>query len=171
MFCLADNIYYNQIKSITKDDLISYYSFLDKINTDKDWDYFNIKQKNDITENTYNLKIGIETELNSLFLSSYSPENMTINKHIYKKLQYFSDKLKSIIMDCNKNIDFALRFNKEWNRKIELEDELSLSESQSQMSNVETDLISFVNEQDIGWDKNLFENFQKKQVGTKKAKE
>ena len=112
MFCLADNIYYNQIKSITKDDLISYYSFLDKINTDKDWEYFNIKQKNDITENIYNLKIGIEAELNSLFLSSYSPENMTINKHIYKKLQYFSDKLKSIIMDCNKNIDFE-NLNKE----------------------------------------------------------
>ena len=112
MFCLADNIYYNQIKSITKDDLISYYSFLDKINTDKDWDYFNIKQKNDITENIYNLKIGIEADLNLLFLSSYSPEIVTINNHIYKKIQYFSDKLKKIILESNKNIDFQ-NINKE----------------------------------------------------------
>ncbi len=112
MFCLADNGYYKQIKSITKNDLIGFYSFMDKINTDKDWEYFNVKQRNDITENIYNLKIGIEADLNLLFLSSYSPEIVTINNHIYKKIQYFSDKLKKTIMECNKNIDFE-NINKE----------------------------------------------------------
>ena len=106
MFCLADNIYYNQIKSITKEDLISYYMFLDKINTDKDWEFFNIKQKNDITENMYNLKMGIERELNSLFISSYSPETLVINKHIYIIIQKFSEELRRIIMESNRNIDF-----------------------------------------------------------------
>ena len=113
MFCLADNIYFNQIKSIEKEDLISFYNFIDKINKDTDWEYFNIKQKNDITENIYNLKIGIEAELNSLFISSYSPETIVINQHIYKKIQYFSDRLKSVIMDCNKNIDFQNIYKEE----------------------------------------------------------
>ena len=107
IFCLADNIYYNQIKSITKEDLISYYIFLDKINSDIDWEYFNIKQKNDLTENMYNLKIGIEAELNSLFISSYSPETLVINNHIYKKIQFFSERLRAIIMESNRNFDFS----------------------------------------------------------------
>ena len=106
IFCLADNIYYNQIKSITKDDLISYYGFIDKIIKEAEWEYFPKKQKNDTIENLYNLKIGIEAELNSLFISSYSPETMVINKHIYKKIQYFSDKLRSIISLCNRNFEY-----------------------------------------------------------------
>ena len=101
-----------------------------------------------------------------------STENSDLDYNLYCFSQGYENKEKGFWRGVlrNKNIDFALRLNKEWNRKIELEDELSLSESQSQMSNVETDLISFVNEQDIGWDKNLFQNFQKKQVGTKKQK-
>ena len=102
MFCLANNIYYEQIKSITKDDLINYYKYMNKINNDIDWDYFNLKQKNDLTENLYNLKIGIETELNSLFLSCYSPDCINISKRIYKKIQFFSDKLKLIIFESRK---------------------------------------------------------------------
>ena len=48
--------------------------------------------------------------------------------------------------------------------------EKSLSETQSQFSNLDTDLLSFVNETEIGWDKNLFQNFKKKQTGAKKQK-
>ena len=70
----------------------------------------------------------------------------------------------------NKNIDFALRLNKEWNRKIELEDDVSFTDTQSEISSLETDLISHVNEAEIGWDKNLFQNFKKQQAGTKKYK-
>ena len=106
MFCLADNIYFNQIKSISKKDLVNYYSFIERINSDTDWNYFNMKLKNDLTENMYNLKIGVESELNSLFLSTYSPETVTINKHIYKKIQFFSEKLYSIISNSYKNPEF-----------------------------------------------------------------
>ena len=70
----------------------------------------------------------------------------------------------------NKNIDFALRLNKEWNRKIELEDDVSFTDTQSEISSLETDLISHMNEAEIGWDKNLFQNFKKQQAGTKKYK-
>ena len=42
----------------------------------------------------------------------------------------------------NKNIDLDIKLDKDWNRKIEFEDEINLSETQSQISNVETDIIS-----------------------------
>ena len=102
MFCLANNIYFDQIKSITKEDLINHYWYMDRINNEIDWDYFTIKQKNDLTENLYNLKIGIETELNSLFLSCYTNDSINISKRIYKKIQFFSDKLNLIIRDTKK---------------------------------------------------------------------
>ena len=105
MFCLANNVYFDQIKSITKEDLNNYYWFMEKINKDIDWEYFNIKQKNDLTENLYNLKIGIETELNSLFLSCYSIDSINISKRIYKKIQFFSDKLKLIVNESKKITD------------------------------------------------------------------
>ena len=110
MFCLADNIYYEQIKSITKEDLINHYHYMDKINNNIDWDYFTIKQKNELTENLYNLKIGIET----------------ISKRILKKIQFFSDKLKLIISQSNKiisnNIEEKLKDDNNIN-KIKEEEE------------------------------------------------
>ena len=101
-----------------------------------------------------------------------STENSDLDYNLYCFSQGYENKEKGFWRGVlrNKNIDFDLRLNKEWNRRIELEDDLSLSETQSQMSSLETDLISFVNEQDIGWDKNLFQNFKKKQIGTKKQK-
>ena len=68
----------------------------------------------------------------------------------------------------NKNIDFDLRFNKEWNRRIELEGESleksdSLLQSSTQFSN---EFIKFVNDNEIGWDLGRFENFKKKQAQT-----
>ena len=101
-----------------------------------------------------------------------STQNSDLDYNLYCFSQGYENKEKGFWRGVlrNKNIDFDLRLNKEWNRRIELEDDLSLSETQSQISSLETDLISFVNEQDIGWDKNLFQNFKKKQVGTKKQK-
>jgi len=101
-----------------------------------------------------------------------STQNSDLDYNLYCYSQGYQNKEKGFWRGVlrNKNIDFALRFNKEWNKRIELEDELSVSETQSQMSSLETDIISFVNESDIGWDKNLFENFKKKQTGIKKQK-
>ena len=106
MFCLANNVYFEQIKSITKEDLVSYYWYMDKIKYDIDWDYFTLRQKNDLTENLYNVKIGIETELNTLFLSCYSADSINISKRIYQRIQFFSDKLKLIIENSRKLSDY-----------------------------------------------------------------
>ena len=101
-----------------------------------------------------------------------STQNSDLDYNYYCYSQGYKNKEKGFWRGVlsNKNIDFALRFNKEWNKRIELEDELSFSDNQSQISNVETDIISFVNENEIGWDKNLYENFKKKQTGVKKPK-
>ena len=101
-----------------------------------------------------------------------STQNSDLDYNYYCYSQGYKNKEKGFWRGVlsNKNIDFALRFNKEWNKRIELEDELSFSDNQSQISNVETDIISFVNENEIGWDKNLYENFKKKQTGVKKSK-
>ena len=92
-----------------------------------------------------------------------STQNSDLDYNYYCYSQGYKNKEKGFWRGVlsNKNIDFALRFNKEWNKRIELEDELSFSNNQSQISNVETDIISFVNENEIGWDKNLYENFKK----------
>ncbi len=74
----------------------------------------------------------------------------------------------------NKNVDFDLRFNKDWNRRIELEgDDFekgdSLLQSSTQFSN---EFIKFVNDNEIAWDFGRFQNFKKKQMqsGVKKQK-
>ena len=101
-----------------------------------------------------------------------STQNSDLDYNLYCFSQGYENKEKGFWRGVlrNKNIDFDLRFDKEWNRKIELEDDFNISETQSQISNVETDIISFVNESEIGWDKNLFQNFKKKQTGIKKQK-
>ena len=101
-----------------------------------------------------------------------STENSDLDYNLYCFSQGYQNKEKGFWRGVlrNKNIDFALRLNKEWNRKIELEDDVSFTDTQSEISSLETDLISHVNEAEIGWDKNLFQNFKKQQAGTKKYK-
>ena len=107
IFCIADNIYFEQIKAISKQDLMNYYSLMNKLNNDIDWEYFTVQQKNDLTEIIYNLKISIERELNSLFLSCYSENSKYISRNIYENIQTFSEKLKLIIMKSKKNLNFV----------------------------------------------------------------
>ena len=104
--------------------------------------------------------------------SANSTQNSDLDYNLYCFSQGYQNKEKGFWRGVlrNKNIDFALRLNKEWNRKIELEDDVSFTDTQSEISSLETDLISHVNEAEIGWDKNLFQNFKKQQAGTKKYK-
>ena len=101
-----------------------------------------------------------------------STQNSDLDYNLYCFSQGYENKEKGFWRGVlrNKNIDFDLKLDKEWNRKIEFEDDINISETQSQISNVETDIISIMNESDIGWDKNLFQNFKKKQAGIKKQK-
>ena len=123
-----------------------------------------------------NVKANLTTKNTPIVRYSLSSANSTQNSDLDYNLYCFSqgyqNKEKGFWRGVlrNKNIDFALRLNKEWNRKIELEDDVSFTDTQSEISSLETDLISHVNEAEIGWDKNLFQNFKKQQAGTKKYK-
>jgi hypothetical protein len=96
IFSLADNIYYKQINSITKDDLIHYYRFINRIEKNK-WIYFTINEKNEIDRLIFILKDNIESRFNNLFTSSYAGETLEINKKIYGDIYSFSDQIKIII--------------------------------------------------------------------------
>ena len=101
-----------------------------------------------------------------------STQNSDLDYNLYCFSQGYENKEKGFWRGVlrNKNIDFDLKLDKEWNRRIELEDSLALSDAQSQISNLDTEIISIMNEGDMGWDKNLFQNFKKKQIGVKKQK-
>ena len=104
--------------------------------------------------------------------SSNSTENSDLDYNLYCFSQGYENKEKGFWRGVlrNKFIDFDLRFNKEWNRKIELEDDLSITDTQSQISSLDTDIISFVKESEIGWNKNLFQTFKNQQTGKQKQK-
>jgi hypothetical protein len=101
-----------------------------------------------------------------------STQNSDLDYNLYCFSQGYENKEKGFWRGVlrNKNIDFDLKLDKDWNRRIELEDSLALSDAQSQISNLDTEIISIMNEVDLGWDKNLFQNFKKKQSGIKKQK-
>ena len=119
-----------------------------------------------------NSKNDINANIRYSQTSLNSTQNSDLDYNLYCFSQGYENKEKGFWRGVlrNKNIDFDLRLNKEWNRRIELEDDISLSETQSQISNVDSEILSFVSDKDIGWDKNLFQNFKKKQSGIKKQK-
>ena len=123
-----------------------------------------------------NVKANLTTKNTPIVRYSLTSANSTqksdLDYNLYCFSQGYQNREKGFWRGVlrNKNIDFALRLNKEWNRKIELEDDVSFTDTQSEISSLETDLISHVNEAEIGWDKNLFQNFKKQQAGTKKYK-
>ena len=119
-----------------------------------------------------NSKNDINANIRYSQTSLNSTQNSDLDYNLYCFSQGYENKEKGFWRGVlrNKNIDLDLKLDKDWNRKIEFEDEINLSETQSQISNVETDIISIMNEAEIGWDKNLFQNFKKKQAGIKKPK-
>ena len=93
MFSLADNIYFKQLQSIKKYDLVEYFYFTKKINID----YFNNLDKKDGLaqfDSLYNLKLSIETKLNELFTNGYGGQCKNINAKIYDGILFFSNSMK-----------------------------------------------------------------------------
>ena len=119
-----------------------------------------------------NSKNDINANIRYSQTSLNSTQNSDLDYNLYCFSQGYENKEKGFWRGVlrNKNIDFDLKLDKEWNRKIEFENDINISETQSQISNVETDIISLMNDTEIGWDKNLFQNFRKKQAGMKKQK-
>ena len=106
IFSLADNVYFKQIDSITKDDLIDYYQFCNKIENNK-YEKLNKKDSNKLNEIINNIKFEIENKFKILFTSSYSHIIGTISNDLNNLLLEVSSQINDIIKEYenNNNID------------------------------------------------------------------
>ena len=104
IFSLADNIYFKQIDSITKDDLISYYYFCNRINHNK-YEIFNKKDTNKMNEIIQNVKLEIEKKFHFLFTSSYSHSIAYASNDLNQLLLDFSSQINDIINGLGDNND------------------------------------------------------------------
>ena len=115
--------------------------------------------------------------------SSNSTENSELDYYLYCYSQGYRNLEKGYWRGVlrAKNVDFDLRYNKEWNRRIELEDDdidntsFSTGKSGVQISGngkFSQEYLTFINDNEIGWDADRFKNFQKyqHQAGMKKQK-
>ncbi len=115
--------------------------------------------------------------------SSNSTENSDLDYYLYTYSQGYRNLEKGYWRGVlrAKNVDYDLRYNKEWNRRIELEDDDSertnYSNGKSSIQIPGTgkfskEYLTFINDNEIGWDTDRFKNFQKyqHQVGMKKQK-
>ena len=115
--------------------------------------------------------------------SSNSTENSELDYNLYCYSQGYKNLEKGYWRGVlrNKNVDFDLRFNKEWNRRIELEDNdyeqtnYSTKKGGLQLTGMDKfskDYIALINESEIGWNSDRFKNFQifQHQNGIKKQK-
>ena len=115
--------------------------------------------------------------------SSNSTENSELDYYLYCYSQGYRNLEKGYWRGVlrAKNVDFDLRYNKEWNRRIELEDDdsentyFSTGKSGVQIpgsGKFSSEYLTFINDNEIGWDTDRFKNFQKyqHQIGMKKQK-
>ena len=112
------------------------------------------------------------SDINPKFRYSQSSTNSTNSNEIDYNLYCFSQGYKNHEKGYwrgvlrNKNIDFDLRFNKDWNRRIELEGDSFEKSDFPSISKISNELIAFVNDNEICWDSARFQNFKKKQIQT-----
>jgi len=115
--------------------------------------------------------------------SSNSTENSDLDYNFYCYSQGYKNLEKGYWRGVlrNKNVDFDLRFNKEWNRRIELENDdydqsnYSTKKGELQLTGFDKfskDYIALINDSEIGWNSDRFKNFQifQHQNGIKKQK-
>lgn len=93
LFALANNTYFQQLKQLTKDDLVDYYSFNQRINKNTYGNFFfntrlNIK---DSSNPIRLLKQTIEKLLYDLFTGSYTNNNLRISTNICDAINQFID--------------------------------------------------------------------------------
>ena len=102
--------------------------------------------------------------------SSNSNENSEFDYNLYCFSQGYLNHEKGYWRGVlrNKNIDFDLRLNKDWTRRIELEgDMLEKLDTHSQfLQKFDNEYIAFINDNEIGWDADRFQKFKKKQMET-----
>ena len=183
IFSLADNIYYKQINSISKKDLIDYYCFIRRIEK-HEWIDFNINEKNEIDRLIYILKDNIENRFNYLFTSSYAGETLEINKKIYGDIYSFSGQIKNIINNFltnrnegNQNFGDTNNISKKLLRKRSTIKNLSNGQDLNTSDigdktlyhlNAQNQNDSFINESNENWQLN--ENFEEGEMNEEEIK-
>lgn len=132
-----------------------------------------------------NIKSKYSGQINPTFrysqTSSNSSETSEYDYYLYCYSQGYKNREKGYWRGVlrSKNVDYDLRNNKEWNRRIELEDDdfdktyYSSKKSDFQFGGSDRfskEYITLVNDSEIGWDTSRFKKFQKyqQQNGIKK---
>ena len=117
IFSLADSIYFKQIESITKEDLISYYYFCNRIEKKK-FDNFNKSQVNKFNEIIHNVKLEIENKFKTLFSSPYTHIIKNISNDLNNLLLELSSQINELLNGSEKDIDNENDEEKNKNKKI-----------------------------------------------------
>jgi hypothetical protein len=126
-----------------------------------------------------NIKTKYSSKINPTFryshtTSSNSSETSELDYNFYCYSQGFKNREKGYWRGVlrGKNVDYDLRNNKEWNHRIELEDdEFDKTYYSSKKSDLQfrgsdrfsKEYITLINDSEIGWDTSLFKKFQKYQ--------
>ena len=125
-----------------------------------------------------NIKSKYSSKINPTFRYSQTPSNSSETSendyYLYCYSQGYKNREKGYWRGVlrGKNVDYDLRNNKEWNRRIELEDDdfdktfYSSKKSDFQFGGSERfskEYITLVNDSEIGWDTSRFKKFQKYQ--------
>ena len=118
IFSLADNIYFKQIDFLTKNDLIDYYNFCERIEFDN-YENMNNSEANSINGAINNLKSEIENKLQIFFTSSISNNIKNIADEFKNLFTNFSEQINEIL--GNKNNEEKFDKNKKENEKFKKE--------------------------------------------------
>lgn len=97
MFCLADNSYQKQLKSISKEELKEYYEFKTMLDDSRFYELIWMTPKKPDSNVLYHLKIAIETMFLDLFTSTYDDQVRFTEKVKYRILNG--------IDEINQNLD------------------------------------------------------------------
>ena len=165
MFSLADNIYFKQIKKITKFDLLEYYYYVKKIETSF-YNTFDLSEGTAIIEALYNLKLGIETKLNNFFTSSYNEENMKMNQKILDSIDNFNLTIQEKVdmIEAKRKQEAKKRAEMErqkelLNKKQGRNTKKSISQKQTEKMRRMSVLINAHEEPDNKIEKKIYKNF------------
>ena len=116
IFSLADNIYFKQIDSITKDDLVDYYDFCNIIEKNK-YEKLNKNEVNKFNELIHNIKLEIENKFKILFTSSYSHIIGSVSSDLNNLLLELSSQINDILNEYENKNDLISNEEEEINIK------------------------------------------------------
>ena len=154
MYCLADNLFKNQISSISRDDLEDYLLFKNQIKRQTFGNFYSIysldNNRNNRTNKLYELKNTIEDLLFKLFDNYSYQSNTDIHEKIIELLDNFINDTYEIFKMLSSRI-----VNKKGNQKINRTSSISESNISSYKDKIIKkikDYFPFLNEESFGQD-------------------